>query len=56
MATEQNPVELLERRLEDLVTRYERLRVENASLKQERDMIKERINKLVGQLDQQLEQ
>jgi len=103
--TEQSPIEVLERRLEDLLVKYEKSRVENTQqtseiahfkqelielnaenkqqrqeiaslrqeiadlkqenalmrqegnqLKQERDVVKERINKLIGQVDEHLQQ
>ena len=50
-----NPIEQLETRLEDLLSRLEKLRQENSSLKQDRDQLRDRIVKLIGQVDETLE-
>ena len=51
---EGNPIEGLERKLEDLLGKLERTRAENAQLKGERDALKDRILKLIGDVDKHL--
>jgi hypothetical protein len=51
---ESNPIELLERRLEDLLSRLEKTRQENGQLRTERDALKDRIMKLIGDVDKHL--
>ncbi len=51
-----SPIELLERRLEDLLSKLDRMRQENVQLRGERDSLKDRILKLIGQVDEHLGQ
>ena len=51
---EGNPIESLERKLEDLLGRLERTKAENGQLRTERDALKERILKLIGDVDKHL--
>ena len=51
---EGNPIEGLERKLEDLLGKLERIRAENVQLKGERDALKDRILKLIGDVDKHL--
>ena len=51
---EGNPIEGLERKLEDLLGKLERTRGENNQLKAERDALKDRILKLIGDVDKHL--
>lgn len=54
MAAENNPIESLERKLEDLLSRLEKTRQENVQLKAERDALRDRIMKLIGDVDKHI--
>ena len=54
MAGNDNPIEMLERKLEDILSRLEHLRTENVQLRTERDALRERIVKLIGDVDKHL--
>lgn len=49
VAVEVSPIEALERRLEDLLVKYERSRQENMGLRQEGGQLKEEIVRLNGE-------
>lgn len=51
---EGNPIEGLERKLTDLLGKLENTRAENVQLKAERDALKDRILKLIGDVDKHL--
>ena len=51
---EGNPIEGLERKMTDLLGKLEQTRAENAQLKSERDALKDRILKLIGDVDKHL--
>lgn len=54
MAGSDNPIESLERKLEDLLSRLDRMRTENVQLRTERDALRDRIVKLIGDVDKHL--